>query len=199
MFRIFNSLYGNGKGLAEQVYKNGHRRVVLVALNFGGAQEPAFAFKHTFQKLGGQVLAEPKPPLGTADWGPWVTQAGAGADAVVAYVYAADAIRMVKAWTEFGSKGKLPLYGARRSRARCCSLGWAPPRRGSASSGATALPSTLRKGSAPGDRREGGGPGGAQESHRRDSLHRRQWAVPLRPEPQPDPGRLHAGGAARGW
>lgn len=113
MFRIFNSLYGNGKGLAEQVYKNGHRRVVLAALNFGGALEPAFAFKHTFQKLGGQVVAEPKPPLGTADWGPWVTQIGAvpNADSVVAYVYSADAIRMVKAWQEFGFKGRIPLYG----------------------------------------------------------------------------------------
>ena len=113
MFRVYNSLYGNAKGLAEQVYKNGHRRVVLAALNFGGALEPAFAFKHTFQKLGGQVVAEPKPPLGTADWGPWVTQIGAvtGIDAVVAYVYSADAIRMVKAWAEFGFKGRIPLYG----------------------------------------------------------------------------------------
>ena len=114
MFRVYNSLYGNGKALAEWVYgKGGHRRVVLVALNFGGALEPAFAFKTTFQKLGGQVVAEPKPPLGTPDWGPWVTQIGSvpNADAVVAYVYSADAIRMVKAWKEFGFKGKIPLYG----------------------------------------------------------------------------------------
>jgi branched-chain amino acid transport system substrate-binding protein len=115
MFRIFNSLYGNGKGLAEWVHgKAGLRRVVLVALNFGGAIEPAFAFKYTFQRLGGQIVSEIQPPLGTADWGPWISQiaaAAASADGVIAYVYAADAIRMVKAWVEFGLKGKVPLYG----------------------------------------------------------------------------------------
>jgi branched-chain amino acid transport system substrate-binding protein len=115
MFRIFNSLYGNGKGLAEWVHgKAGLKRVVVVALNFGGAIEPAFAFKYTFQRLGGQIVAEIQPPLGTADWGPWISQiaaATASADGVIAYVYAADAIRMVKAWVEFGLKGKVPLYG----------------------------------------------------------------------------------------
>jgi branched-chain amino acid transport system substrate-binding protein len=116
MFRIYNSLYGNAKSLAEWVYtKGGHKRVVLVALNFGGALEPAFAFKTTFHRLGGQVVTELKPPLNTADWAPWITQIGAAApnaDAVVAYVYSADAIRMVKVWQEFGLKGKVPLYGA---------------------------------------------------------------------------------------
>jgi len=115
MFRIFNSLYGNGKGLAEWVHrKAGLKRVVLVASNFGGALEPGFAFKYTFQRLGGQVVADIQPPLGTADWGPWISQiaaAASNADGVVAYVYAADAIRMVKSWSEFGLKGKLPLYG----------------------------------------------------------------------------------------
>lgn len=115
LFRIFNSLYGNGKGLAEWVHgKAGIKRVVLVDLNFGGAIEPAYAFKHTFQKLGGQVVTEIQPPLGTADWGPWISQiaaATANADGVVAYVYAADAVRMLKGWVEFGLKGKIPLYG----------------------------------------------------------------------------------------
>ena len=115
MFRIYNSLYGNAKALAEWVYqKEGHKRVVLVALNFGGAVEPAFAFKTTLQRLGGRVVTELKPPLGTADWAPWIAQIGAAAsnaDAVVAYVYSADSIRMVKGWKEFGLEGKVPLYG----------------------------------------------------------------------------------------
>jgi branched-chain amino acid transport system substrate-binding protein len=115
MFRVYNSLYGNAKALAEWVYqKEGRRRAVLVALNFGGAVEPAYAFKTTFERLGGRVVTELKPPLGTADWAPWVTQIGAAtanADVVVAYVYSSDAVRMVKGWQEFGLKGKVPLYG----------------------------------------------------------------------------------------
>lgn len=115
MFRTYISYYGVGKALAEWMYRKGSfRKVVLVASNFGGAIEPAFAYKTAFTTLGGQVVAEVKPPVATVDWAPWVAQIGravAGADAVVAIVYGADAIRMVQAWTEAGLNGKIPLYG----------------------------------------------------------------------------------------
>jgi branched-chain amino acid transport system substrate-binding protein len=115
IFRSYISYYGVGKSLAEWMYgKGGHRKVVLVASNFGGALEPAFAFKTTFVKLGGQIVAEIKPPVATVDWAPWVAQiarAVGEADAVVTIAYGADAIRMVQAWTEAGLHGKVPLYG----------------------------------------------------------------------------------------
>jgi len=43
---------------------------------FGGALEPAFAYKTTFEKLGGRIVAEIKPPVATVDWAPWVAQIG---------------------------------------------------------------------------------------------------------------------------
>jgi branched-chain amino acid transport system substrate-binding protein len=115
MFRTYISYYGIGKALADWMYRKGNfRKVVLVASNFGGALEPAFAYKTTFTQLGGQIVTEIKPPVATVDWAPWVAQVGRaipGADAVVALVYGADAIRMVQAWTEAGLNGKIPLYG----------------------------------------------------------------------------------------
>lgn len=115
IFRSYMSLYGTGKALAEWMHgKGGYRKVVLVASNFGGALEPAFAFKTAFGKLGGQVVTEIKPPVGTVDWGPWISQIGAAAanaDAVVTVAYGADAIRMVQGWKEAGLKGRVPLYG----------------------------------------------------------------------------------------
>jgi branched-chain amino acid transport system substrate-binding protein len=115
MFRSYISYYGIGKSLAEWMYRQGnHRKVVLVASNFGGALEPAFAYKTTFEKLGGRIVAEIKPPVASVDWAPWVAQIGravAEADAVVTIAYGADAIRMVQTWTEAGLKGKVPLYG----------------------------------------------------------------------------------------
>jgi branched-chain amino acid transport system substrate-binding protein len=115
MFRSYISYYGIGKALAGWVHaRGGHRKVILVASNFGGALEPAFAFRTTYTRLGGQVVAEVKPPVGTVDWGPWLSQverAAGGAEAVIAMVYGADAVRMVQAWSDTGLKGRLPLYG----------------------------------------------------------------------------------------
>ena len=115
MFRSYISYYGIGKSLADWTFrKAGHKRVILVSSNFAGALEPAFAFKTTFTKLGGQIVSEIKPPVGTVDWAPWVAQIGrdvAGADAVVTIAYGTDAIRMVQTWADSGLKGKIPLYG----------------------------------------------------------------------------------------
>ena len=116
MFRSYISYYGIGKALAEWMYRTGgHRKVVLVSSNFGGALEPAFAFKTTFVKLGGRVVSEIKPPVATIDWGPWVAQIArvvGDADAVVTIAYGADAIRMVQAWADSGLKANVPLYGS---------------------------------------------------------------------------------------
>lgn len=117
IFRSWGDHYGEAMAQAEWLYKKeGLRKVVLVALNFGGALEPAFAFKYSFEKLGGQVVAEINPPLASADWNPWISQiqqaaANGGATAVVAWVYAIDAIRMVKGWQDLGLKDKLPVWG----------------------------------------------------------------------------------------
>jgi branched-chain amino acid transport system substrate-binding protein len=115
MFRSYISYYGIGKALAEWMHaKGGHRKVVLVASNFGGALEPAFAFKTAFVRLGGQIVSEIRPPVATPDWGPWVGQiarVAGDADAVVTIAYGSDAIRMVQAWSDAGLKGRLPLYG----------------------------------------------------------------------------------------
>jgi len=115
MFRSYISLYGYGKALAEWIHgKARHNRVILVASNFGGALEPAFAFTTTFQKLGGQIVIQIRPPLATVDWSPWLSQVAAAmpnADAVIAMAYGADALRMVQNWSELGLKGKIPLYG----------------------------------------------------------------------------------------
>jgi len=115
MFRSYISLYGYGKALAEWIHgKARHNRVILVASNFGGALEPAFAFTTTFQKLGGQIVIQIRPPLATVDWSPWLSQVAAAmpnADALIAMAYGADALRMVQNWRELGLKGKIPLYG----------------------------------------------------------------------------------------
>src|SRR5206468_7956039 len=75
-------------------------------------REHAEMFKKGFEGSGGKVVAEIFAPLGTADFGTYVTQIGrAGSDADVVYiVYSGiDAIRFVKAYAEYGLKDKLTL------------------------------------------------------------------------------------------
>src|SRR5438093_13609847 len=69
-------------------------------------------FKKGFESAGGKVVAEVFAPLGTADFGTYVTQIGrAGSDADVVYiVYSGiDAIRFVKTYAEYGLKDKVAL------------------------------------------------------------------------------------------
>src|SRR5438093_12180347 len=69
-------------------------------------------FKKGFESAGGKVVAEVFAPLGTADFGTYVTQIGrAGSHADVVYiVYSGiDAIRFVKTYAESGWKDKLTL------------------------------------------------------------------------------------------
>src|SRR5207245_11462041 len=80
--------------------------------DYAYGREHAEMFKKGFESAGGKVVAEVFAPLGTADFGTYVTQIGrAESDADVVYiVYSGiDAIRFVKTYAEYGLKDKLTL------------------------------------------------------------------------------------------
>ncbi len=92
--------------------KLGYKRMILVALDHVAGREQAGGFMKTFKQLGGTVVNEVYAPLGTADWAPFLTRVRADlekADAVVAIMWGADAIRFVKGYSEYGLKGMKPL------------------------------------------------------------------------------------------
>ncbi len=92
--------------------KLGYRRVLLVALDHVAGREQAGGFMKTFRQVGGTIVSETYAPLGTADWAPYLTRLRGElekADAVVAVMWGADAIRFVKGYTEYGLKGVKPL------------------------------------------------------------------------------------------
>lgn len=92
--------------------KLGYKRVLLVALDHVAGREQAGGFMKTFRQVGGTIVSETYAPLGTADWAPYLTRLKGElekADAVVAVMWGADAIRFVKGYTEYGLKGVKPL------------------------------------------------------------------------------------------
>src|SRR5262249_20580301 len=78
---------------------------------FAFGWEVAGGFHRTFEEAGGQVVQKLWPPLGTADFGPYLAQLRRDVDAVYAVFSGADALRFAKQFSEAGLKARLPLIG----------------------------------------------------------------------------------------
>lgn len=95
---------------AKWVYKNlNARTATIIASDTVGIVELAMGFARAFEEAGGKVVQEIYPPLGTADYGPYLAGVRRDVDVVVECMAGADAVRLVRQYQEFGLKGKIPL------------------------------------------------------------------------------------------
>lgn len=94
------------------VYENlGYRKIAMIAYDFAFGWEVAAGFHRTFEEAGGQVVQKLWPPLGTADFGPYLAQLRRDVDAIYAVFSGADALRFAKQFSDVGLKTRLPLIG----------------------------------------------------------------------------------------
>jgi branched-chain amino acid transport system substrate-binding protein len=92
--------------------KLNHKKIAVVGLDYVAGHEQTDGFIKTFMESGGQSAEKVLMPLGAMDVAPYIArvQAKAGElDAVVAILWGPSAPQWVKAWQEYGLKGKLPL------------------------------------------------------------------------------------------
>jgi branched-chain amino acid transport system substrate-binding protein len=92
--------------------KLGHKKIAVVGLDYVAGHEQTDGFIKTFMESGGQSAEKVLMPLGAMDVAPYIArvQGKAGElDAVVAILWGPSAPQFVKAWQEYGLKGKLPL------------------------------------------------------------------------------------------
>lgn len=112
---IFRVSFANGQyeyPMAKYVYdKMNIRKVVVMAPDYAAGLEKAEGFMISFKEAGGEVIQEIYPKLGTTDYGPYLAQVQ-DADAVFVHFSAADSIKFVKQYDEYGLKNKLPLLSA---------------------------------------------------------------------------------------
>jgi branched-chain amino acid transport system substrate-binding protein len=111
---IFRSSYANCQSahpLGDWVHKQGYKKVVVAGSDFVTGHESIGPFARVYTELGGQVIQEIYPPLGTPDFAPYLTQIRKDADAAVVLFAGADAVRWVKQYEEYGLKARLPLIG----------------------------------------------------------------------------------------
>lgn len=111
---VFRSSFSNSQAshpLGEWAYRQGYRKMVLLASDFAAGHEHIGGVARTFVVAGGQVIQEIYPPLGAPDFAPYLAQIRRDADVVAVAIFGADAMRVVAQYAEFGLKGKIPLIG----------------------------------------------------------------------------------------
>jgi len=94
---------------ADYAYKKGWRKVSVIGDDYAGGVDTIYSFAQAYCKLGGQVIQEQWPPIGTSDFGPYLTNLDRKADAMVDFNPGADGLRLGKQYSEFGLTGKLPV------------------------------------------------------------------------------------------
>ncbi len=94
------------------VYDNlKYRKIAMIAYDFAFGWEVAAGFQRTFEEAGGQVVQKLWPPLGNADYAPYLAQLRRDVDAVYCVFSGADALRFAKQYAAAGLKERLPLIG----------------------------------------------------------------------------------------
>src|SRR5438876_1188803 len=78
--RFSQSGRGPGAAAADWAYKQGWRRVAVITADYAGGLEVMGAFTRVFCLRGGQVIQEQYPPLGTADFGPYINNLNRNVD-----------------------------------------------------------------------------------------------------------------------
>jgi len=98
-----------GRIFGQYAYqKLGYRRLAIVSSQYVFGLRVSDGFRDGFKQAGGTVVKEVYPPLGTADFAPFLTGLPE-ADPVFSFFPGADAIRYVKARREYGLHPKQPL------------------------------------------------------------------------------------------
>lgn len=111
LFRVIDTTDQNGYTFGQwAAKKRGFKKMALIGANYAAGRDGTGAFKAGFEDAGGKIVAEAYPPLGTADFVPFIGRIDPRqVDAAYAVVFGSDAIRLVKQWEELGLKDKVPL------------------------------------------------------------------------------------------
>ena len=111
---VFRSSFSNSQAshpLGEWAYKQGYRKMVLLASDWAPGHEHIGSVARTFTVAGGQVIQEIYPPVGSPDFAPFLAQLRRDADVVALAVFGSDGMRVIAQYAEAGLKGKIPIIG----------------------------------------------------------------------------------------
>jgi branched-chain amino acid transport system substrate-binding protein len=112
VFRTSLSSWQLSAPMAEWVYDNLAKEIVLTGSDYAGGRDVIAEFRVPFVKKGGKVIKEIYPPLGTADFSPYLTDIRSiSPPATYDFMPGADAVRFMQQYDEMGMKQKIPMTG----------------------------------------------------------------------------------------
>jgi branched-chain amino acid transport system substrate-binding protein len=90
----------------------GARKVVMMGADYAAGHEKGDGFAKVFKYMGGEVVDEMWPPLGTSDFAPYLAKLApyeGKVDRVWAFFTSSDAVQFINQYAEYGLKDKLKL------------------------------------------------------------------------------------------
>ena len=115
---IFRVSFANGQQDAAGGWyaytKRAARKYVVIGSDYAAGHEKAAGFMKTFKLMGGDIVEQIYPPLGTTDYAPYVAKIAnwvGKADHLWTFFQGSDAVRFVTQYAEYGLKEKLPIFG----------------------------------------------------------------------------------------
>jgi len=89
-----------------------YKKVAVIAMDNPFGHEQIGGFQKVFEDGGGRVVQKIWVPLNALDFAPYLTQLNREVDAVCAVFVAAQGVRFIKQYAEYGLKARLPLIGS---------------------------------------------------------------------------------------
>jgi branched-chain amino acid transport system substrate-binding protein len=112
LFRTSISTYQLSTPMAHYVYDNLGKEIVTTASDYAGGRDVVAQFRGPYVALGGKVLKEIWPPLGTTDFSAYLTDIKSiNPPVTYDFMPGADAVRFIQQYSEFGLKQTAPLTG----------------------------------------------------------------------------------------
>lgn len=101
--------------MGQYAWEQGYRKVLNICQDYAFGHELCGGFTNVFTDFGGEVVETLWAPLGTADYGPFISQIQAQQfDAVYTGLVGADSIKFVQAWNEFGLADSAPVIASQQ-------------------------------------------------------------------------------------
>lgn len=97
--------------LGVWAYENGYRKAVAMGADYAAGYEHVGGICRTFTEMGGEIVQEIWPPLGTKDYAPYLAKISKDADVVMVFFAGADALRFVKQFADYGLDRRVALIG----------------------------------------------------------------------------------------
>jgi len=102
---------GGSHPLGTWAYEQGFRKAVAFGASNPAGYEQVGGICKTFTQMGGKVVQEIWPKLGTQDFKPFFDEIRADADVIMVFFAGGDAARFIQQYAESGLKGKVAVVG----------------------------------------------------------------------------------------